>query len=75
MRKNKKIGDLSGFDGGQIVGAHLPGACMTKSDTLLGILRVPVSMVVSIHKSWEDYINKEEQWAKINIDRKETVIQ
>jgi hypothetical protein len=25
---------------------------------------------VGIHESWEDNINEEEQWAKINIDRK-----
>jgi hypothetical protein len=39
--------------------------------TLLGVSRAKMSKVyVGIHESWEDNISEEEQWAKINIDRK-----
>jgi hypothetical protein len=41
---------------------------VTKTATLLGISRVSVSKV-GIHKTWEDIISEEEQWAKIGIDR------
>jgi hypothetical protein len=40
-----------------------------KTATLLGVSSVTVSKVVGTHKSWED-VSEEEQWAKINIDRK-----
>ena len=41
-----KMGDLSDFQGGQIVGARLAGAYVTKTATLLGISRAAVSKVV-----------------------------
>jgi hypothetical protein len=37
---------LSDFERGQIVGAHLAGDSVTKTATLLGILRVTVSKVM-----------------------------
>jgi hypothetical protein len=39
MQKNWKMGDLSDFVRGQIVGARLAGASMTKTGTLLHISR------------------------------------
>jgi hypothetical protein len=39
VRKNWKIGDLSDFERGQVIGARLAGASVTKTDTLLGISR------------------------------------
>jgi hypothetical protein len=38
MFKNGKIGDLSNFERGQIVGVCLAGAYVTKIATLLGVL-------------------------------------
>jgi hypothetical protein len=43
MGKNRKMGDLSNFETGQIVGVHLAGASMTKTATLLGVSRTTVS--------------------------------
>jgi hypothetical protein len=45
--KESKIGDLSDFEGGQIVGAHLAGSSVTKTATLLGVSRATVSKVTS----------------------------
>jgi hypothetical protein len=38
--------DFSDFERGQIVGAYLDGASMTKTDTLLGVSRATVSKVM-----------------------------
>jgi len=38
--------DLSDFQRGQIVGAHLDGASVTKTATLLGVSREAVSKVM-----------------------------
>jgi hypothetical protein len=61
---------LSDFERGQIVGVRLPGPC----DKNFHIIRCTDSYsfegYVGIHESWEDNISEEEQWVKINIDRK-----
>jgi hypothetical protein len=44
------MGDLSDFEKGQIIFAHLAGASVTKTDTLLGVSIARVSKVVSIHE-------------------------
>jgi IS30 family transposase len=49
MSKTQKMGDLSNFERGQIVGAHLAGASVTKTATLLGVSRVTVSKVISAY--------------------------
>jgi hypothetical protein len=61
---------LSGFERGQIIVACYPVASRTKTATLSGVLRVAVSKVCWHTQSWEDNFSKEEQWTKINIDRK-----
>jgi IS30 family transposase len=43
------MGDLSDFERGQIVSVRLAGASVTKTATLLGVLRVTVSKVMSLH--------------------------
>ena len=40
------MGDLSDFQRGQIVGAHLAGASVPKMATLLGVSRAAVSKVM-----------------------------
>jgi preprotein translocase subunit SecG len=45
--KDSEKGDLFDFERGQIVGANLAGAFVTKTTTLLGVLRVTVSKVMS----------------------------
>jgi predicted transcriptional regulator len=65
------MGDLSGFQGGQIIGAHLAGATVIKTATLLGVSRMTVSKVMSAYTTrGKTNINEEELWAKINTDRK-----
>jgi hypothetical protein len=71
MSKNRKIGDLFDFERGPIVGPRLTGASVIKKCHIIRCIESDsCSGVVSIHKSWEDNISEEEQWAKINIDRK-----
>jgi transposase len=43
------VRDLSNFETGQIVGAHLAGASMTKTATLFGVSRVTVYKVMSAY--------------------------
>jgi hypothetical protein len=43
------MGDLSYFERGQIVGAHLAGASVTKTVTLIGAPRATVSNVMSVY--------------------------
>jgi hypothetical protein len=46
---------------------------VTKTATLLGVSRASFQGYVGIHESWKDNISKEEQWAKINIERKRSL--
>ena len=49
MLKYCKMGDLSGFQRGQMVGACLTGASVTKMSTLLGAYRPAVSKVMTAY--------------------------
>ena len=51
------MGDLSDFQSGQMVGAHLAGASVTKTATLLGVSRAAVSKVMTTHKSRQGMIS------------------
>jgi predicted transcriptional regulator len=63
------MGDLSNFETGQIIGAHLAGASVTKSAILLGVSRATVSKVMSAA-----YTNhRETASAKRNTERKSTL--
>jgi hypothetical protein len=47
------MGDLPDFERGQIGGARLAEASVTKTDILLGVSRVTVSNVMSAYKNHE----------------------
>jgi predicted transcriptional regulator len=49
MCKNRKIGDLSDLERGQIIGVRSAGACVIKPATLLGVSRATVSKVMSAY--------------------------
>jgi hypothetical protein len=53
MWKNRKIGDLSVFERGQIVGARSAGTSVTKTAVLLGVQRATVSDVISPNMNHE----------------------
>jgi predicted transcriptional regulator len=52
---------------GQVIDVCLAGASVTKTAKSLGVSRVTVSKVMS---AYTNHGSEEEQWAKINIDRK-----
>jgi hypothetical protein len=60
--------DTSDFEGGQIVGARLVGACVTKTATLSGVWRATVSEVMSAYTNHEKTTS-----AKRNSGRKSTL--
>jgi predicted transcriptional regulator len=43
------LGDFSDFERGQIVGARLAGASLTKTATLLGVSKAAVSKIMSAY--------------------------
>jgi transposase len=45
------MGDLSGFERGQLVGARVAGASVTNAATLLGISRATVPKVMSAYRN------------------------
>jgi hypothetical protein len=62
---------LVDFEREQIVGARLAGSSVTKTATLLGVLIVTVSNFTAAYMNHgKTSSSEEEQWAKINIDRK-----
>jgi hypothetical protein len=64
------MGDLSDFERGYNIGERLAGASMIKLH-IIRCIESDVSKVMSAYtNSWEDNISEEEQWAKMNIDRK-----
>jgi IS30 family transposase len=46
------MGDLSDFERGQIIGVHLAGASVTKTATLLDVLRATVSKAMSAYTNY-----------------------
>jgi hypothetical protein len=64
------MGHLPDFERGQMIDTCLAGASVTKTATLLGVSRVTISKVISTYANYGKNISKEEEWAKINIDRK-----
>jgi hypothetical protein len=63
------MGDLNDIERGQIVGARLVAASVTKSATLLAVTRATVCKVMSAYTNHGN-ISKDEHWAKINPNRK-----
>jgi hypothetical protein len=65
--------DVSDFGRGQIVVAHFTGAYMTKTATLLGVLRVTVSKVMSAYMnhgktvSARGRVGENKHWQKENV--------
>jgi predicted transcriptional regulator len=53
MWKNRKMGDLSDFEIGQITGEHLAGASVKRIATLLGVSRAAGSKVMSAYTNHE----------------------
>jgi predicted transcriptional regulator len=70
VSKNRKMGELSDFERGQIVGARLAGASVTKTATLLGASRATVSKVMSAYTNHGKTTS-----AKRNSGRKSTLIE
>jgi hypothetical protein len=71
--KESENGRLVRFLRGQIFPGRLAGASVIESATSLGVSRATVSKVTSAYKNHgKNNISEEEQWAKINIDRKRT---
>jgi hypothetical protein len=62
------MGDLSDFERGKIVGVCV--FCDEKCYIIGCIKSNSFYGYVGIHEYWEGNNSKEEQWAKINIDRK-----
>jgi hypothetical protein len=54
MSKDWKMGDLSDFERGQIVGACSAGASVTKAATILDVLGATVSMFMSVYMNHEN---------------------
>jgi hypothetical protein len=65
--KNWKMGDLSDFEIGQIVGARLDGVSVIKTATLLGVSRATVLKVMSPYTN-----HRKTTSAKRNSGRKST---
>jgi hypothetical protein len=59
------MGDLSGFQRGQIVSVRLTGASVTKTDTLSGVSRAAVAKFMTSHTN-----NGKTSSAERNSDRK-----
>jgi transposase len=66
--KELKIGDLSDFERGQTICTHYAGASVTKTDTLLRVLRATVSKVMSAYTNHGKIISP-----KRNSERKSTL--
>jgi IS30 family transposase len=66
----------SDFDRGQIVGACSARVSVTKTATLLGVLKATVSKVMSAYMNHGKTTSakRNEQQAKINLDRKRSYI-
>jgi transposase len=63
-----KMGDLSDFESGQIVGVFLDGASVTKTATLLGASRATLRKVMSAFTNHEETTS-----AKMNSGQKSTM--
>jgi transposase len=62
------MGDFPEFERGQIVGAYLVGASLSKTATLLGVLRTTISKAISAYTNHGKTVS-----AKRNSRRKSTL--
>jgi hypothetical protein len=67
------MGDLSDFEKGQNVGARLAGVSVTKTDTLLGVLRAKISKVMLAYTSRGKTSSAKRNWVKIKFGRKRSL--
>ena len=70
-----KMGDLTDFHRGQIVGEHLAGTSVIKTATLFGVSRAAVSKVMMAHTNhWKTSSTKRNRGLKLKLSNRDRLI-